>query len=86
MKEVFDIQRKFRFTVYVLLAVSLVLIGFSSFVFISSLHLVERSRQKIYVLDQGKDAYTGTGRELQADPQVVSLYLGTLAQETDAGR
>lgn len=54
MKKVFDIQRKFRFTVYVLLAVSLVLIVFSSFVFISSLQLVERSRQKIYVLDNGK--------------------------------
>ncbi|MGV8137307.1 MAG: conjugative transposon protein TraK [Mangrovibacterium sp.] len=54
MKKVFDIQRKFRFTVYVLLAVSLALIGFSSFVFISSLRLVERSRQKIYVLDNGK--------------------------------
>lgn len=54
MKKVFDIQRKFRFTVYVLLAVSLILIGFSSFVFISSLRLVERSRQKIYVLDNGK--------------------------------
>ncbi|GAA1721801.1 ABC transporter ATP-binding protein [Isoptericola hypogeus] len=34
-----------------------------------------------YVLDQGKDAYTGTGRELQADPKVVSLYLGTLAED-----
>ena len=54
MKKVFDIQRKFRFTVYVLLSVSLVLIGFSSFVFVSSLNLVERSRQKIYVLDNGK--------------------------------
>lgn len=54
MKKVFDIQRKFRFTVYVLLCVSLVLIGFSSFVFVSSLRLVERSRQKIYVLDNGK--------------------------------
>ncbi len=54
MNKVFDIQRKFRFTVYVLLAVSLMLISFSSFVFISSLHLVERSRQKIYVLDNGK--------------------------------
>ncbi len=54
MKKVFDIQRKFRFTVYVLLSVSLVLIGFSSFVFVSSLRLVERSRQKIYVLDNGK--------------------------------
>ncbi|QAY64058.1 ABC transporter ATP-binding protein [Xylanimonas allomyrinae] len=36
---------------------------------------------RAYVLDQGKDAYTGTGRQLQADPKVVSLYLGTLAQE-----
>jgi len=34
-----------------------------------------------YVLDQGKDAYTGTGRELQSDPKVISLYLGSLAEE-----
>lgn len=31
-----------------------------------------------YVLDQGKDAITGTGRELLNDPQVIGLYLGTL--------
>ncbi|NQV92177.1 MAG: ABC transporter ATP-binding protein, partial [Candidatus Aquiluna sp.] len=31
-----------------------------------------------YVLDQGTDAVTGTGRELLNDPQVVGLYLGTL--------
>ena len=31
-----------------------------------------------YVLDQGSNAYTGTGRELLEDPKVVSLYLGTL--------
>ena len=31
-----------------------------------------------YVLDQGRDAYTGTGRELLKDPKVISLYLGTL--------
>lgn len=31
-----------------------------------------------YVLDQGANAYTGTGRELLDDPKVVSLYLGTL--------
>jgi branched-chain amino acid transport system ATP-binding protein len=31
-----------------------------------------------YVLDQGKDAYTGTGRELLNDPKVIGLYLGTL--------
>ncbi len=54
MNKVFDIQRKFRFTVYVLLAISLTLVGFSIFVFTRSLNLVERSRQKIYVLDNGK--------------------------------
>jgi branched-chain amino acid transport system ATP-binding protein len=32
-----------------------------------------------YVLDQGANAYTGTGRELLGDPKVVELYLGTLA-------
>jgi branched-chain amino acid transport system ATP-binding protein len=35
-----------------------------------------------YVLDQGKNAYTGTGRELLADPNVIGLYLGTLARST----
>ena len=33
-----------------------------------------------YVLDQGTDAYTGTGRELLNDPKVIGLYLGTLGQ------
>ncbi|GAB4087191.1 ABC transporter ATP-binding protein [Myceligenerans cantabricum] len=36
-----------------------------------------------YVLDQGTDAYTGTGRELQSDPKVISLYLGTLAEDVN---
>ncbi len=31
-----------------------------------------------YVLDQGRDAYTGTGRELLNDSKVIGLYLGTL--------
>ena len=31
-----------------------------------------------YVLDQGRDAYQGTGRELLNDPKVIGLYLGTL--------
>ena len=35
---------------------------------------------RAYVLDQGANAYTGTGRELLDDPKVVSLYLGTLAR------
>jgi ABC-type branched-subunit amino acid transport system ATPase component len=33
-----------------------------------------------YVLDQGRNAYTGTGRELIHDPKVIELYLGTLAR------
>ncbi len=39
-----------------------------------------------YVLDQGRDAYTGTGRELLDDPKVTELYLGTLAKDVDAER
>jgi branched-chain amino acid transport system ATP-binding protein len=35
---------------------------------------------RAYVLDQGKDAYTGTGKELANDPKVIELYLGTLAR------
>jgi branched-chain amino acid transport system ATP-binding protein len=33
-----------------------------------------------YVLDQGRNAYTGTGRQLLADPNVIGLYLGTLSR------
>jgi branched-chain amino acid transport system ATP-binding protein len=33
-----------------------------------------------YVLDQGRNAYTGSGRELLGDPKVIELYLGTLAR------
>ena len=33
-----------------------------------------------YVLDQGRNAYTGTGEELLNDPKVIELYLGTLAK------
>jgi branched-chain amino acid transport system ATP-binding protein len=33
-----------------------------------------------YVLDQGKNAYTGPGRELLHDPKVIDLYLGTLGR------
>lgn len=36
---------------------------------------------RAYVLDQGKDAYTGTGRDLMNDPKVISLYLGTLGED-----
>jgi branched-chain amino acid transport system ATP-binding protein len=34
---------------------------------------------RAYVLDQGKDAYTGTGRDLLNDPKMIELYLGNLA-------
>ncbi|GEK86958.1 ABC transporter ATP-binding protein [Microbacterium aerolatum] len=36
-----------------------------------------------YVLDQGHDAYTGTGRDLLNDPKVIGLYLGTLGTDAD---
>ncbi|MBP2437410.1 ABC transporter ATP-binding protein [Microbacterium amylolyticum] len=37
-----------------------------------------------YVLDQGHDAYAGSGRELLHDPKVTELYLGTLGSEQNA--
>lgn len=39
------------------------------------LQIVDRG----YVLDQGTNAYTGTGKSLATDPKVIELYLGTLA-------
>ncbi len=33
-----------------------------------------------YVLDQGSNAYTGTGEQLLEDPKVIELYLGSLAK------
>ncbi|WP_022904618.1 MULTISPECIES: ABC transporter ATP-binding protein [unclassified Curtobacterium] len=39
-----------------------------------------------YVLDQGRNAYSGTGRELADDPKVIELYLGTLAKDVDSAR
>lgn len=35
---------------------------------------------RAYVLDQGKDAHTGTGRDLLNDPKMIELYLGNLAE------
>lgn len=35
---------------------------------------------RAYVLDQGKNAHTGAGRELLHDPKVIDLYLGTLGR------
>ncbi len=39
-----------------------------------------------YVLDQGRNSYTGTGRELANDPKVIELYLGTLAEDVEAAK
>jgi branched-chain amino acid transport system ATP-binding protein len=36
-----------------------------------------------YVLDQGRNAYTASGRELMNDPKVIELYLGTLATDVE---
>ncbi len=36
-----------------------------------------------YVLDQGRNAYSGTGKSLVNDPKVIELYLGTLGQTAD---
>ena len=41
------------------------------------LQIVDRG----YVLDQGTNAYEGTGKSLSTDPKVIELYLGTLAQQ-----
>jgi branched-chain amino acid transport system ATP-binding protein len=45
---------------------------------------------RAYVLDQGRNAYTGTGTELMHDENVIALYMGTLARslqaETDEAR
>ncbi len=35
---------------------------------------------RAYVLDQGRNAHTGPGRELLHDPKVIDLYLGTLGR------
>jgi ABC-type branched-subunit amino acid transport system ATPase component len=40
------------------------------------LQIVDRG----YVLDQGRNAYEGTGRDLANDPKVIELYLGSLSQ------
>ncbi|MDA3146132.1 ABC transporter ATP-binding protein [Leucobacter sp. UCMA 4100] len=39
---------------------------------------------RAYVLDQGTNAYEGTGRGLANDPRVIELYLGTLAKDVEA--
>ena len=53
----------------------------------SSVLMVEQNARRClqicdrgYVLDQGRNAYTGTGKSLINDPKVIELYLGTLAR------
>ncbi|WP_238548604.1 ABC transporter ATP-binding protein [Bifidobacterium gallicum] len=36
-----------------------------------------------YVLDQGRNAYSGRGRDLMEDPKVIKLYLGNLEEEVE---
>ncbi|MBB2944156.1 branched-chain amino acid transport system ATP-binding protein [Actinoplanes lutulentus] len=38
---------------------------------------------RAYVLDQGRNAHTGTGDQLMHDPKVIELYLGTLATDVE---
>lgn len=40
---------------------------------------------RAYVLDQGRNAYEGTGKDLANDPKVIELYLGTLATDVESG-
>lgn len=54
MRQLFDIQQKFRWTVYVLLITTILSIGFGAYSYLMALQLAERSRQKIYVLDNGQ--------------------------------
>ncbi|MCP3995411.1 MAG: ABC transporter ATP-binding protein [bacterium] len=35
---------------------------------------------RAYVMDQGKNAYTGPGHKLLHDPKIIDLYLGTLGR------
>lgn len=54
MKQLINIQRQFRFTVYVLMITTILSIGAGVYTYITSLQLVKQSRQKIYVLDNGQ--------------------------------
>lgn len=55
--------------------------GVSVLIVEQNAHRCLRICNRGYVLDQGRNAYTGTGGELLADPQVIELYLGSLARK-----
>lgn len=65
MKKLFDIQGKFRFAVYVLLVISILLLLFSGWTYFQSLQLVERSREKIYVLDNGQSLLLALRKDIK---------------------
>jgi len=54
--------------------------GVSVLIVEQNAHKALRVCDRGYVLDQGRDAYTGTGAELLVDPKVIELYLGSLAR------
>jgi branched-chain amino acid transport system ATP-binding protein len=54
--------------------------GVSILIVEQNAHKALRLCHRGYVLDSGVDAYTGTGAELLGDPNVIELYLGSLAR------
>lgn len=54
--------------------------GVSIVVVEQNAHRCLRISDRAYVLDQGQNAYEGTGHDLLNDPKVIELYLGTLAR------
>jgi len=54
--------------------------GVSVLIVEQNAHKALRICHRGYVLDNGTDAYTGTGTELLEDPKVIELYLGSLVR------
>ena len=54
--------------------------GVSVLIVEQNAHKALRICHRGYVLDNGTDAYTGTGAELLEDPKVIELYLGSLVR------
>ena len=54
--------------------------GVSVLIVEQNAHKALRICHRGYVLDNGVDAYTGTGTELLDDPKVIELYLGSLVR------
>ena len=54
--------------------------GVSVLIVEQNAHKALRICHRGYVLDNGVDAYTGTGTELLGDPKVIELYLGSLVR------